>query len=1107
MTEKIKNFSVRCGIPGKTNRILCFCSLMLGMALIGALQQAHAQFGQGVQGTITDPSGAVVPNAKITITNVQTQVTQTIKSDGSGDYRFVNLVPGNYQVTVNAAGFAPSQVDIELQAEQTLNVPVTVKAASVSQTVTVTTQAPLLNIAETRNQLTLSTQALQSLPLTGRNMISLVLTAPGVTGSGVGGGSPGSAADNYSTETQVNASANGGGGVANMYIIDGLDATSVARPGVLNLTPNPDSIRETTIETNTYTVDYGRASSLQMVMSTKYGTDRFHGNASDYFTNQSFWSRTEFIKKYAPFHSNNISASLGGPIWSSKKFFFFGAVEPLLSLQSTGNSTTTVEAPEFTQFAQQTYPDTLGTMILTKYGSAGAITGVAKTAQQVFPTTCGTAASGNLPCDTPVIDNTVFNASDYRNGLQWNTRIDKYFKNDRIYGNFYRTTLNTGGPAIRPAFDITNTYSTNAFQGNETHTFSANTLNEAEFSVIQMRGAAPASGNFTVPVVNVTGLGTGFGAGFALGVFVQRNYHWRDVLTHVRGEHLMKFGYAGTHQNSFALFAPTFEQPTFAFNSLLDLAQDNPYTETSLAYDPITGKPSLGSANQYQVVTTGAFFAEDAWKIRPNLTLNYGLRWDDFGNPYAGHGTFLANWRYGPGITLNEQIANGIMTQRHNVLDRAMVNILSPRFGIAWSPGKSNRWVTHGGFGIYHNWPNLGNTVAGLRGNPPTYIVPTFFSNGTTSTTPIFAVGTQNTPPFGYPYPQLPVEQLDSKGGLAGLQLNVGGVQSNLLPSTVYQFSASLDHSLSRQVVVSVGYVGSRGTNLIEGSNQVTQTNYGTDINRFAGDLIQNDDHLTRLNQSFGVIKYSSNMAESSFDELLVSARGRFGRRAFFNAWYAHSRSRDDAGVYPNAFGLSQYMGPSPWDIPNAFSLSGSYELPGINSYGAVLRKLSSGWRISDITSLQAGSPFLISTNAPFQPIQDSNGNVIGVKPGSGDYNADGNNNDWPDINSYSIPHNRHAYLTGVFSPTQYSVPALGMEGNERNNGFRGPGFADSDVTLGKTTQLHENYNMEFRADFFNIFNRPNLNSMVGNIPSGNFGKATAQSAPRWVQFSANVKF
>jgi hypothetical protein len=140
----------------------------------------------------------------------------------------------------------------------------------------------VLNAAESRNQMTLETSSLSNLPLAGRNMISLVTLAPGVIGTGtVTGGSPGSGVDNYSTELQVDTSANGLGSVANMYVVDGLDVTSAIRPGVLNLTPNPDSVQETSIQTNTFSVEYGRASSIQMAMTTKSGTETFHGTASD----------------------------------------------------------------------------------------------------------------------------------------------------------------------------------------------------------------------------------------------------------------------------------------------------------------------------------------------------------------------------------------------------------------------------------------------------------------------------------------------------------------------------------------------------------------------------------------------------------------------------------------------------------------------------------------------------------------------------------------------------------------------------------------------------------------------------------------------------------
>ena len=191
-----------------------------------------AQFSGSIQGTVQDPAGAVVPNAKVQLKNTETSVAVATTSDVEGNYRFVSLAPGSYQITVEASGFNTTTVAFTLATSQNLNVPVSMKVATAAQSVEVTGEVPVLNTAESRNQMTLETAALSTLPLAGRNMISLVTMAPGVIGKGtVTGGSPGSGVDNYSTELQVDASANGAGSVGNMYMVDGLDVTSAIRRG------------------------------------------------------------------------------------------------------------------------------------------------------------------------------------------------------------------------------------------------------------------------------------------------------------------------------------------------------------------------------------------------------------------------------------------------------------------------------------------------------------------------------------------------------------------------------------------------------------------------------------------------------------------------------------------------------------------------------------------------------------------------------------------------------------------------------------------------------------------------------------------------------------
>ena len=620
---------------------------------------AFAQFNAGVQGSVQDSTGASIAGATITLTNLDNKVTQATQSDASGVFRFASLGPGSYTVSASAKGFSTAQTEIVLNAGETRNVPLTVSVGQVATSVTVTTQAALLDTSDSRNQQTLDTVALENLPLATRNPTALLTLTPGVTGLGAG------TATNFNPENYIDASANGRGQNGNQFIVDGLDVTSSIRPGVLNLTPNVDSLAETTVQVNTYSVDYGRASSLQTVMTTKSGTDQFHGFASYYYTYQGLTARGEFgvpqPQKLAPYHVNNMSFGVGGPVIPHKRFFFFVSYEPYFSLASNGSSLQTYEDPAFVAFAQTAAPNSPEVQLLTKYKPSNAtFRNVFQNALQEFGpqdlaanTGCATPSTDNIPCATPVFDQGNFNSSSYNNSKQYNIRVDKYFDKDRVYGLFYRDTISTGGPAVRPAFNTTNNFYTFSLQGSETHTFSTSTLNEGFFGYGRIEGFSPSSGLFTVPVVSVTGLGVGFGDGFALGDYVQHSYHWRDVLTHIHGAHAFKVGYEGWHGNDLAYFAAAYAQPSLNYTNMIQLINNNPYSESGLAYNPVTGQPGNHTYG-YQETTGGAFF-EDTWKTTRKLTLNYGIRYDNFGNPYVAlPSTVLANLHLASGSQLSE---------------------------------------------------------------------------------------------------------------------------------------------------------------------------------------------------------------------------------------------------------------------------------------------------------------------------------------------------------------------------------------------------------------------------------------------------------------------
>src|SRR6202050_4283977 len=398
-------------MPG-SRRTICLAVLLLFSAV-----SAFAQFTGSVQGTVQDPSGAGIAKAAVRLLNVATNAVETAASDESGNFRFLSLAPGSYKVTVEASGFAKSEVDITLLTEQTLSVPVTLKVGSISEAVNVTTEAPVVDTADSRTELTLENQAVAELPIVGRNLVTLVTMAPGVSGLGTSAaGSPASGVDNFSTEEQVDASANGQGGNNNQYVVDGLDVTSGIRQGVLNLTPQPEAIRETSIQVNTFTSEYSRAAGLQTMFTTKSGSDQFHGSASDYFNYQKMFASQHFVGyPYLPFHSNNFDFAVGGPVTPPHGFYFYFAVEPLRSSSSSGGSVNFAD-PAFTAWAKQNNNSpiptsgTVGTGLLSTYQPVG-VTGVSvsQTAQDVLGAgVCGTPVADNIPCSTPMVDTGSF---------------------------------------------------------------------------------------------------------------------------------------------------------------------------------------------------------------------------------------------------------------------------------------------------------------------------------------------------------------------------------------------------------------------------------------------------------------------------------------------------------------------------------------------------------------------------------------------------------------------------------------------------------------------------------------------------------------------------
>ena len=626
-----------------------------------------------------------------------------------------------------------------------------------------------------------------------------------------------------------------------------------------------------------------------------------------------------------------------------------------------------------------------------------------------------------------------------------------------------------------------------------------------------------------MPNITTGGINVGFGAGFAQGDFIQKNYHWRDVLTHVQGAHTLKFGVEGWYGEDIEPFQGPYSTPSFAFTDLTTLIQDQPIHEVGAMYNPITGSPVLWSWNARS--RTWGVFAMDTWKVKSNLTLTLGVRYDDSGNPWSDSPTTVfGNFYLGPGQTFQQQVANGFAKETHNALNHSVNDLISPRIAVAWDPTGHGVWAVRGGFGIYNNWLTSANIQEEFRGNPPGPVQPTFLPNGVPGVSDplIFGLGNSNKPPFGFPTPGF-TAGLDAKGGIAGLNFGIGGINPNIESPQAAIWSATVERSFAKNIVASLGYTGSHSYNLVGGGDVAGGVSYGVNINSFPGDLVQSNSLTpTRLNTSFGTINYADNNRYGNYDAFIADVRGRFSH-GFFDASYTRSESKDDAGVYPTALNPAAYYGPSPWDAPNRFSLTFNYQLPGLNGGQDLVGHLTGGWGLTGTSIFQSGYPFSVINQHPFAPTCEfppttppapppppcpSNANtIIGLAANSGDYNADGMNYDYPNVTSYAQATSKAAFLNGVFTPGQFTQPAISTEGNEKQNAFRGPNFAETDLAIYKDNRFKERFNFQIRFEFYNIFNRTNLETMDTDPLDTNFGKATGQLLGRWWQIGGRFTF
>ena len=707
-----------------------------------------------------------------------------------------------------------------------------------------------------------------------------------------------------------------------------------------------------------------------------------------------------------------------------------------------------------------------------------------------------------MPCNLNVTGSGILSVTTPRNGFQWGGRVDQVLgPKDRLYGSIYRTSVEQilgGTPsAWGNAFTSPEPEYTLYAHINETHIFTPTVLNEFGASFIRLHGSIPCE-TCSVPSLAVSGIST-FGDPNGPLQFIQNNFEYRDNLSWDRGAHSFRFGVDRMKLQSNFKPVQAYTRPQFTFLNALYLAADQPYSESNIGFNPTTGNPFVPDVAERQPFW--GVFAQDTWKLRKNFTLNLGLRWETFGK--VSEATEVTNLVLPSAGNFETRIASATSQVVPYILRNLRLGNIGPRVGIAWDPMNNGKLSVRAGFGRFYD-AYTAQVYGGSHFNPPLYALGTACVC-TPATLPVFAMGTSNTYPFGFPYPAIQLG-LNSQNGLASTQVGISATDPNLPTAYTQNWFFGVQYALTHNWIFESDYIGTEGHHLYA----------SYDVNRFDGDLILNNNVLTRINHSFGAIGYAQANLNSFYTGSTFSIKNRGSHGLTMQLAYTLGKAIDDESSFGanlnvvDAADVQRERGRSDYDVRTKVAFSVVWQLPRPGTRSALVNHTFGGWELSDVTILQSGTPFTVYCSSPFNPVRNAAGQIVG---NSGcDYNADGFDYDVPNAPAFAAQsYSRQQWLNGVFAASDFPTPALGQEGNLGRNTYTGPGFANSDVSLSRNFGMPwfagERSNLQFRAEIFNAFNRVNLTSVISDTSSVLFGKATATYGARDIQLGLRFSF
>jgi hypothetical protein len=589
-------------------------------------------------------------------------------------------------------------------------------------------------------------------------------------------------------------------------------------------------------------------------------------------------------------------------------------------------------------------------------------------------------------------------------------------------------------------------------------------------------------------------------------VFIQNDWNWRDVLSINRGKHSIKVGVEIFRDQENDLFSGPQQRPGYDFLNIFDFAADTVLNQTGVNYDLRTGGPAFQDV-QYRVTTFG-LFGQDNWKVRKNLSLNLGLRWDFSSNPNEKNGR-MSTILLGSGSTFQQRITNASVGIVPELFEEHRIGYFAPRLSFAWAPERfENRMSIRGGIGVFMSrWPNIAWSDR-IRSNPPFQASITASTQTPAGPQPAYGLCQLDVAPFNCPFPSGLVIGVNERGGPIGARAGIGGTSPDLRYAYTINRFFGIQYAFASNWILEADYLGSQAVHLY--------TN--TDRNRFAGDL-SFDPVRDRINPFFAGMSYTDNGGWAHYNGATVSLHKRFSQGYTFLTSFTLGKTlsvQDSTGVgrdslqspIADAYNLNAQRGLAAFDIPKRLSSSLVYEVPAKIFGDSLASVILGNWQLGVIAGFQDGYPFWV---------------VAGQ-----DLNGDGGGPDRPFTPAFG--NSKHAdrsdFLNGFMTAADFPLPRCtrfnasgacvgwASGGDLGRNTFRGPGLANVDLSLGRSFHMpwfigKEGAQFQFRGEFYNLFNRVNLDprTVQTSLTSGLFSRATTAFYPRTVQLSARIQF